>query len=78
MKLEELEEPRARQRQGTRNDLPQHSGKLPECSTGQTRDIIGDAIGLSGRSYEKAKEVIEAAEAIAGEVLSLDLRGSAR
>lgn len=30
---------------------------------GQTRDKVGQAVGLSGRTYEKAKAVVEAAEA---------------
>lgn len=38
------------------------SGKLPEASTGDTRDKVGAAVGLSGKSYEKAEQVVEAAE----------------
>jgi N6-adenosine-specific RNA methylase IME4/ParB-like chromosome segregation protein Spo0J len=37
-------------------------GKLPEVITGDTRDKIGAAVGLSGRTYEKAKAVVDAAE----------------
>lgn len=38
------------------------SGKLPDPSaTGNTRDKVGTALGISGRSYQKAKEVVETA-----------------
>jgi len=39
------------------------SGKLPEAnqtevkSSGQTRDKVGSALGVSGKTYEKAKKV---------------------
>lgn len=59
--LEEIERPAAKERQGARTDL-QHSGNFPECSSGQTRDKVGASIGMSGKTYEKAKEVIEKAE----------------
>jgi ParB family chromosome partitioning protein len=41
------------------------SGKNPEASSntkGNVRDIVGKAIGMDGRTYEKGKSVIEAAE----------------
>ena len=46
MALEELERPKAkdRQREGGRNG-GQASGHLPEASGAQVRDIVGDAIG---------------------------------
>jgi len=37
----------AAERQGTRTDL-QPSGNLPEGSRGQTRDIVGHAVGMGG------------------------------
>jgi DNA modification methylase len=37
-------------------------GKFPEGFTGETRDKVGEAVGMSGRTYEKAKAVIAAAE----------------
>jgi ParB-like chromosome segregation protein Spo0J len=37
------------------------SGKLPP-ETGKTRDRVGEAVGLSGKSYTKAKAVCAAAE----------------
>jgi ParB family chromosome partitioning protein len=52
--IEELKRKEAKGRQGTRTDLPQHSGKLPESDKGDTRDKIGPAVGMSGRTYEKA------------------------
>jgi ParB family chromosome partitioning protein len=39
------------------------SGKLPERSKGDTRDRIAAPLGVSGRTLEKAKAVVEAAEA---------------
>ncbi len=37
-------------------------GNFPQASTGKTRDKVAAAIGMSGRTYEKAKVVVEAAE----------------
>jgi ParB-like chromosome segregation protein Spo0J len=37
-------------------------GKLPEAVKGDTRDKVAKAVGVSGRTYEKAKAVVEAAE----------------
>jgi ParB/RepB/Spo0J family partition protein len=61
--LEDLERPaaEARKKAGT-NQHTEPSGKLPEASKGDTRDKVAEAVGLSGRSYEKAKAVVEAAE----------------
>ena len=39
------------------------SGKLPEAVKGQTRDKLAKYAGVSGRTLEKATEVVEAAEA---------------
>jgi len=39
------------------------SGKLPEASTGDTRDKVADALGIGASTYERAKRVTEAAEA---------------
>ncbi len=62
--LEELERPNAKERQrlsegrgNKRCDL------LPHLLTGRTREIVGAAVGMSGATYERAKKVIEAAEA---------------
>ncbi len=59
---EKVEAALAKERQGTRTDLEQHSDKLPEGSAGQTRDKVGAHVGMSGSTYEKAKAVVEAAE----------------
>lgn len=60
-RLELLEKPKAKERQGTRTDIEEHSGKLPESSKGDTRDKVAAAVGMSGKTYEKAKAVVEAA-----------------
>ena len=39
------------------------SGKFPEPIIGDTRDKVGETVGLSGKTYEKAKAVVKAAEA---------------
>jgi N6-adenosine-specific RNA methylase IME4/ParB-like chromosome segregation protein Spo0J len=37
------------------------AGKLPAPEKGDTRDRVAEAVGMSGRTYEKAKAVVEAA-----------------
>jgi len=69
MALEALEKPRAEARcreWGREGALKQHgkegSGKSPDPSSkGQARDLVGRALGWSGRTYEKARKVLEAA-----------------
>jgi ParB family chromosome partitioning protein len=67
--LEALERPKAKERQAQagpaegKGKKASGSGKLPEAVAGQTRDKVAEAVGMSGRNYEKAKAVIEAAEA---------------
>jgi N6-adenosine-specific RNA methylase IME4 len=39
------------------------SGKLPELEKGDTRDKVAARLGISGRTYEKARTVFEAAAA---------------
>jgi MT-A70 len=58
-RLEGLERQAAKQRQGTGTD--KHPGKLPG-SWGRTRDCVAAALGMSGRNYEKAKAVVQAAQ----------------
>lgn len=65
--LERLERPKAKKRQKehgkTAPGKPKDtSGNLPEVK-GETRDKVGEGVGMSGRTYEKAKAVVEAAEA---------------
>jgi hypothetical protein len=43
------------------NQYSEPSGNFPEGSKGRTRDQVAEAIGMSGRTYEKAKKVAEAA-----------------
>lgn len=38
------------------------SGKFPDGQTGNTRDKVGEALGVSGKTYEKIKAVVAAAE----------------
>jgi N6-adenosine-specific RNA methylase IME4 len=59
--LEKVERRKAKARQGTRSDLPRHSGKLPASSKGDTRDKVAATLGMSGRTYERARAVVEAA-----------------
>ena len=39
------------------------SGKLPEAVKGRTRDKVAEAVGMSPRTYEKAKAVVDAVDA---------------
>jgi hypothetical protein len=67
-KLEPLEAERAKERQTMAGPADgsgrkeSGSGKFPEALKGQTRDRIADSLGMSGRTYEKAKRVVRAAE----------------
>jgi ParB family chromosome partitioning protein len=67
--LEELEREQARGRQAHagpaegKGRKASGSGKLPEPVRGQTRDKVAEAVGMSGRTYEKVKAVVEAAAA---------------
>lgn len=66
-KLEELENPEAAKRKIERLKKGQESpreGNLPEREEkGRVRDKVGEAVGMSGRSLEKAQAVIDAAQA---------------
>jgi len=42
---------------------PENGGNLPPLNQGKTRDKIGEALGVSGSTYEHAKAVVDAAEA---------------
>jgi ParB family chromosome partitioning protein len=67
--LEDLEAKQAKERQSQagpaegKGKKASGSGKLPEAVGGRTRDKVGEAVGMSGKTYEKAKQVVEAAEA---------------
>lgn len=55
--IEELERPKARARQGTRNDLTSGS---PEPNV-RTDDIVADALGVSSPTYKRAKHIVKVA-----------------
>lgn len=64
MAIEAIEKPKAEKRTGGRP--PKTTGNLPEVSQpaqddGRVRDKVAAAVGMSGRTYEKAKTVVEAA-----------------
>jgi hypothetical protein len=46
--LEELERPKAKERQGTRTDLAEHSENFTEGSRPPVRELVGAALGMSG------------------------------
>jgi len=56
--IERIERERARARKA-HDGRP---GKLPERQRGDSRDKIAAQLGISGRTYEKARAVVEAAE----------------
>jgi N6-adenosine-specific RNA methylase IME4 len=58
--LRDREAELAKDRQGTRTD--QHPGNLP-TSPGRTDDKLATAVGLSRRTYQKARALVEAADA---------------
>ena len=56
-KLKEIEEIRAKERQGERKDL-NIVENFPQCNSGKSRDKAAAKVGMSGKSAEKASEVI--------------------
>jgi hypothetical protein len=61
--LEALERPRAKDRQreagpisGAKREGNDGSGKSSQPSRGATRDIVGEAVGMSGHTYERARD----------------------
>jgi hypothetical protein len=50
--LEEVEGPRAKERQGRPGKV--RSGKFTEHRKGETHEIIGKAIGMSGPTFQRA------------------------
>jgi hypothetical protein len=65
--LEELERPKARERQGARSDLTSCSAEQQlanpkRSSAGYTNTIVAGALGMSGTTYGRAKHVVEAAQ----------------
>lgn len=62
-RIEAIERPKAEERRTA--NLPNQTGKLPvQEPPARVRDAVAQAIGgMSGRTYEKAKVVVAAAEA---------------
>jgi N6-adenosine-specific RNA methylase IME4 len=58
--VDRVESERAKQRMIAAHSSP---GKLPELERGNARDKIAAQLGMGARNYEKAKAVVEAAEA---------------
>jgi len=59
--LERIESEKAKRRQGTRTDLVEILPQSETGETGKTRDKVAEKIGMSGRTYDKAKKVFEKA-----------------
>jgi ParB family chromosome partitioning protein len=68
--LEEIERPKAKERQqatrakkGKKVGAAQGGGNLPPpcAANGKSRDKVGEAVGLSGQTYQRAKAVVESA-----------------
>lgn len=65
--LEEIERERAQERQGERTDLVENQSQGVESKTdteyGKTREKVAEEVGIgSGRTYDKARKVWEAAQ----------------
>lgn len=74
MALEELERPKARERQGAHGAAPGRPANTSENFTevkGNTRDIVASALGVSGPTFDRAKAVVKASE---DETLSEEVR----
>lgn len=56
--LEPFERKAAKERSGHRTDL-EPSGNLPEGWNGDSRERVAEAVGMSGKTYEKAKAVVD-------------------
>ena len=54
-----IERERAKERQGTRNDIV---ATLPQCDQAKSRDIVADKVGMSGRTFDKARTIWEKAK----------------
>jgi ParB family chromosome partitioning protein len=60
--LEELERPKARERMRTSTSFGVSSVELTPPSNKQTREVVGEALGVSGPTYQRMKMVVTAAE----------------
>lgn len=61
MVLEELERPKAKERQG-RASHPRSEKISERTRKGNTRDIVGAAVGMSGATYERARAVVKSGD----------------
>jgi len=65
--IEAVEQPKAKERQAAAGPSEGRGkktgpGKIPEpVGTGRVRDIVGEAVKMSGKSYQRAKAVVQAA-----------------
>lgn len=61
---EEIEKEKAKERQGQRTDQDEHCGQsTTKSEQGKRREKVGEKIGVSGKTYERGKEVKEKADA---------------
>jgi ParB-like chromosome segregation protein Spo0J len=63
--IEAVEKPKAQERQISQlkqGEEQPRAGNFPEREKGETRDRVGEAVGWSGKTYQKAAAVAEAAE----------------
>jgi len=75
MKLEKFYAEKSKQRQEA--TIPQEGEKGFQCGgnisttqKGKTRDIMGSKIGVSGRTYEKAKKILDNASPLLGLIVT--------
>jgi len=54
-----IERERAKKRQGTRNDIV---ATLPQSDQAKSRDIVAEKVGMSGRTFDKARTIWEKAK----------------
>lgn len=64
--LVDIEKQRAKRRQATSTGgaEPQHVETLPQAE-GRTRDVVGEKVGMSGRTVDKAVEVVKVIDDLA-------------
>ena len=60
--LEELERPKAAERQAASRFGAEHGGDEVVATVGETRKIVAGAIGMGSTSYSEAKHVVRVAE----------------
>ena len=59
--LEELEKPKARERKTGRPPIsPDPGAHTLDGDAGRVREVVGPAVGLSGKNYDRAKRVVQA------------------